>query len=109
MPLSAHQLYLVRFKIGDMDFIAAAHSEAYKNADHKVFINKEISRGIEANPDAKVTSIEPVDDYRAITQAVVGKKLRRPDQPHADELGLDTPNRLISNPEVSQAITANRT
>jgi hypothetical protein len=110
-------LYLVRFTDAAGDHIAASHAPRYATPAQKAAVEKRISDALrpasvdfpEGNPDIRVTEIKLVDDPAVIQKAVDDLKNQQPNRVGADELGLDTPNRILNDPTISRDIAANQT
>lgn len=108
------QMFAVRFSLADGEHIACAHAVPWENEAGKTKFVKNIIRGLtpsttttpEGNPDFKLISIEPVSHPDDIKKMVADLYEKNPNRVGAETLGLDTPNRILHEPDITRALAA---
>jgi hypothetical protein len=112
MPMTQHVHYLVRFKLADGEHIAASQSIKAMTNEQKRFVTGEITRSLnpplpdypDGNPDFAIIEIREASIEEILEAAA---KLREtPGRIGADQIGLDHPSRIISEPAITQNIAA---
>jgi hypothetical protein len=96
MGFDVMQFYVVSFTLPDGEHIIAGHSS--KNIE---FARQQYRRIVEQNPEARFDPAKVVpstpDQAKAAVEALRAKD---PSRPLATDLGLDSPARILTNPEV---------
>lgn len=97
--MEQHKMYLVYFSLPDGKHLMAmnAHPSVIKAHAHAI---------ISQNPDAKFDPNDIVEMTHPDQIAEAEAKLRseNPDRPLAGDLGLDSPNRILTNPEIAREL-----
>jgi uncharacterized protein YecE (DUF72 family) len=107
MPIQRVQLYMFRFNLPDGVHIAGHRDIPIRkgNAEDLAGVHQRIKQWASQNDDAVVDfdSLTPVDDYTVIAEAAKRLKEENPERPLANEMGLDTPNRVMTDPSIARA------
>jgi hypothetical protein len=106
MPIATMQIYMFRFNLPDGVHLAGHRTTTpWQTDEDKQSIVDDIKRHLSQNPDAVLIedSIKPVKSYDEIMDAAKQLKAENPERKLAHEMGLDTPNRLLTNPDVARA------
>jgi hypothetical protein len=106
MPLPAYKKYLVRFTLPDGEHLGVIDSIEVKNERDAQFVTNAATLSLGQNPDAKLLDIEPLKSLEDLQRQVNELKARNPERPLASELGLDTPNRILTNPEIPRGLAS---
>lgn len=115
MPLTQHVIYLVRFQLADGPHIAAAHEvkavtpQQLDEVKRRIawVMNQTSAEYPNGNPDFKILEVR--ESSHEEIQGEAQKLKAIPGRVGADEIGLDTPNRVLNEPQITQAIAANQT
>lgn len=109
-------IYLVRFTGPDGEHIAAHRNIPAATDAEMERVKADVERSMrpateqypEGNPDITVIEVRPVKDYNEITRAAAELKERNPDRPLLHEIGLDSPNRALHEPEIMRNLAASQ-
>lgn len=110
MPLQKLQLYLVRFELPDGEHLASLRSVALTDENAAAFVTRDARTKLATNEDVKILDIEPIpdgDEGEKFIQENTRKLYEKyPDRVGAEQLGLDTPNRIITDPEIARGLAS---
>lgn len=96
MAFDKMQFYQVTFTLPDGEHIIAGFSSENINIARQHY-----RRIVEQNPEARFDPAKVVPSTPdKVKAAVDSMRAADPSRPLADNLGLDTPNRVLTNPEV---------
>lgn len=109
MPLQQMQLYQVNFDLPDGEHIMAVHSISIRTSGDAAFVREKITKLVKVNPDANNIRIKAVRDPEEIEKAAKELHEANPDRILADDLGLDTANRLLTDPSIARNLGAAQT
>lgn len=103
MPIGQSALYAFRVEMPHGPVLLSHRNIHAKTPAERAFVLREIQKSISQNPDIQfdprnVWILDNVEELQAMAQALKSET----GKPLATELGLDTPNRLITNPEISR-------
>lgn len=96
-----HYLYLVTFSLPDGKHLMIQNSHPSVARQHA--IDK-----LSLNEDAKLISIERLRDQAHHEEAKAALLAEDPHRIGAEELGLDTPNRILNDPQIARDVAAQR-
>lgn len=112
MAFAQMRAFAFRFSLPDGDHIGRhtmhIRSDIKKDGVRKAVIDS-INKGLGQNEDAHFDGNvleESTHDHSVIDKMVAKLRAENPNRPLANDLGLDTNNRLLTNPEVARNIAA---
>lgn len=105
MPIQSMQLYMFRFTLPDGVHIAAHRDMPSVTPEMKEAVMDRIRMWASQNPDAQVdfNSLKAVKSLDEIADAAKQLQAENPERRLATDLGLDTPNRIMTNPDLARA------
>jgi hypothetical protein len=114
MPVTEMTTYLVRFKLADGEHVACAHAIKAHNDAERAHVTREIVRAMNAtsveypqgNPDFAIIEISEAGHPEVA--AAAAKLQADPNRIGAEQLGLDTPNRILTDPSITQRLAADQ-
>lgn len=110
MPIQSHRVYAFRVNFPHGPAILAHNNIDAQTDDERRKVLREIRKVVASNPDAKLdeNSIVKLNSYDEVAGLVEDLRKELGDKPDAlqlqTDMGLDTPNRLLTNPEISRSL-----
>lgn len=106
MPLAKYKKYLLRFSLPDGEHLAVIDAPEVVDEASAQLVTNHAHAALSQNRDYKLGDIEPLNSILDVQKHVEELKARNPNRPLAHELGLDTPNRILTNPEIPRGLAA---
>lgn len=94
-----HYLYLIRYSLPDGKHLMTMNAHpSVAEKDAKIFVGR--------NPDAKFESFEILQSEQQLLDEIEKIRAENPNRPLANELGLDTPERIMTDPTIARNLAA---
>lgn len=94
-----HGKYLITFSLPDGKHLQVMNAHPSVVEDHA-------RRFVSHNPDGKFISVVPLQSEQHLQEAIDALRAENPGRPLANELGLDTPNRIMADPQIARDLAA---